>query len=182
MIFRTNLSTLNIGLMMYGRRAGWQEAEATRKDFNTVLIRQDKKFFTFELSKVIQDAIPLILNCRTIYLFRTISSRNIKTRCIWVDINLAQKTGFKFYQTRSNAFILYDTLPAYCVPKAIMMETGEIIYEKVYASPRPPPKISFKDNWMKELGSEVAGGSEDSQQTQPKNQKPNCKHDETCEE
>ena len=47
-----------------------------------------------------------------------------------------------------------------------MMETGEIIYEKVYASPRPPPKISLKDNWMKELGSEVAGGSEDSQPNQ----------------
>ena len=49
-----------------------------------------------------------------------------------------------------------------------MMETGEITYEKVYASPRPPPKISFKDYWMKELDSEVAGGSEDSQQTQPR--------------
>ena len=36
-----------------------------------------------------------------------------------------------------------------------MMETGEIKYEKVYASPRPPP-----NNWMKELGSEVDGGSE----------------------
>ena len=44
MIFGINLSTLNIGLMMYGR-ARWQEAEETRKDFNTVLIRQDKKFF-----------------------------------------------------------------------------------------------------------------------------------------
>ena len=49
-----------------------------------------------------------------------------------------------------------------------MMETGAIIYEKVYASPPPPPKISFRDNTMKELGSEVAGGSEDSQQTQPR--------------
>ena len=49
-----------------------------------------------------------------------------------------------------------------------MMETGEILYEKVFASPRLPPKMSFKDNWMKELGSEVAGGSEDSQQIQPK--------------
>ena len=48
------------------------------------------------------------------------------------------------------------------------MESGEIISEKVYASPRPPPKIFFKDNWMKELDSEVAGGSEDSQQIQPK--------------
>ena len=26
-----------------------------------------------------------------------------------------------------------------------------IFYEKVYMSPRPPPTISFKDNWMKEL-------------------------------
>ena len=38
-----------------------------------------------------------------------------------------------------------------------MMETGEIKYEKVYASPRPPPKVSLKDNWMKDLDSEVAG-------------------------
>ena len=44
----------------------------------------------------------------------------------WVDIKLAQKKGFKFYQTRSNAIILYDTLQAYCIPKAIMMETGDI--------------------------------------------------------
>ena len=48
------------------------------------------------------------------------------------------------------------------------METGETIYEEVYASHRPPPKISFKDYWMKEFGSEVAGGCEDSQQTQPR--------------
>ena len=32
--------------------------------------------------------------------------------------------------------------------------------------------ISFKDNWMKELGSEVAGGGEDLQQTQPKTKNP----------
>ena len=49
-----------------------------------------------------------------------------------------------------------------------MMVSGEIIYEKVYASLRPPPKISFKDNWMKELDSEVAGSSKDTQRIQPK--------------
>ena len=48
------------------------------------------------------------------------------------------------------------------------MESGVIIYEKVNVSPRPPPTISFKDNWMKELGSEVVGSSKDSQQIQPK--------------
>ena len=62
-----------------------------------------------------------------------------------------------------------------------MMESGEIIYEKVYASRRPPPKISFKDNWMKELDSEVAGGSEDSQQIQPKSKNPIIKNGETRE-
>ena len=93
-------------------------------------------------------------------------SKKHQNTVYWVDIKLAQKKGFTFYQTRSNAIILYDTIPAYCIPKAVMMETGEIKNEKVYASSRPSPKISFKDNWMKEFGSEVAGGSEDSQQTQ----------------
>ena len=37
----------------------------------------------------------------------------------------------------------------------------EIIYEKVFLSPRPLPRISFKDNWMKELDSEVDGSSKD---------------------
>ena len=55
------------------------------------------------------------------------------------------------------------------------METGEVIYEKVHMSPRPPPKISLKHDWMKELRSEVARQpegevvqpSESSQSSQP---------------
>ena len=47
------------------------------------------------------------------------------------------------------------------------METGEIIFEKVNESPRPPPKISLRNNWLKEVGSEVAGQAESSQPTQP---------------
>ena len=86
----------------------------------------------------------------------------------WVDIQLAQQKGLKFYQTRSNAINLCDTLPAYRIPKITTTESGEIIYEKVCASLRPPPTISLKDSCMKELDSEVAGGSEDSQQIQPK--------------
>ena len=74
----------------------------------------------------------------------------------WVDTNLALRKGLKFHQTRSNAIILHETLPAYCIPKVVRMETGEIIYEKVYESPRPPPKTSLKHDWMKELGPEVA--------------------------
>ena len=73
-----------------------------------------------------------------------------------VDINLALKKGLKFYQTRSNAIVLHETLPAHCIPKVVRMETGDVINEKVYASPRPPPKISLKHDWKRELGSEVA--------------------------
>ena len=56
------------------------------------------------------------------------------------------------------------------------METGRVIYEKEYASPRPRPKISWKHDWMKELGSEVARQTEGSQPTQPN---PNPNHDRT---
>ena len=49
-----------------------------------------------------------------------------------------------------------------------MMESGEIIYEKENVSPRPPPKTSFKGDWMKELDSEVAGSSKGTQRIQPK--------------
>ena len=102
----------------------------------------------------------------------------------WVDINLALRKGLKFYQTRSNAIILHETLPAYCTPKVVRMETGEVIYEKVYASPRPPPKISLKHDWKRELGSEdaqrpdgqVVQPSRSSQSSRPI---PNPDHDRT---
>ena len=65
-----------------------------------------------------------------------------------------------FYQTRSIAIILHETLPAYCIPKVVKMETGEVIYEKVYKSPRPPPKISLEHECKRKLGSEHAQRSE----------------------
>ena len=70
--------------------------------------------------------------------------KNYKTRCIgsiyilhqntvfWVDIKLAQKKGLKFYQTRSNAILLYNTLPACCIPKVVVMESEEIVFEKSF--------------------------------------------------
>ena len=73
----------------------------------------------------------------------------------WVDINLAMKK-LTFYQTRSNAIILHETLPAFCIPKVVRMETGEVLNEKVCMSPRLPPKISLKHDWKRELGSEHA--------------------------
>ena len=109
--------------------------------------------------------------------------KHLNTVC-WVDINLALKKGLKFYQTRSNAIILCDTLPAYCIPKVVRMETGEVLHEKVYASPRPPPKISLKHDWMKDLGREVAQRPDGQvvqqiQSSQSNQPDPNPDHDRT---
>ena len=78
----------------------------------------------------------------------------------WVDIDLAIRKVLTFYQTRSNAIILQGTLPAYCIPKVVRLKTGEVLYEKSYVSPRPPPKISLRHDhdWTRgndELGSTV---------------------------
>ena len=86
----------------------------------------------------------------------------------WVDINLAQRKGLKFYQTRSNEVILYDTLPGYCFPRAFVMKSEEIIYQKVYVSPRPPPTISKKKIWTCDFDSDVARSSKDIQRIEPK--------------
>ena len=78
----------------------------------------------------------------------------------WVDIDLAISEGLTFYQTRSNAIILQGTLPAYCIPKVERLNTGEVLYERPYLSPRPPPKISLRHDhdWTRgkvQLGSTV---------------------------
>ena len=59
----------------------------------------------------------------------------------WVDVNLAIQKGLTFYQTRSDAIILQGTFPAYCIPKVVRLKTGEVLHERPYLSPRPPPNI-----------------------------------------
>ena len=68
----------------------------------------------------------------------------------WVDINLAIREGLTFYQTRSNAIILQGTLPAHCIVKVERLKTGEVLYERPYLSPRPPPKISLRHDHQRE--------------------------------
>ena len=236
---------------MYGR-AKCKEAEATRRDFNNVLTRQDKKFFYLRglqghsrrnpIDPSLQDNVLIpdnffqyIYNIGCAINLHSITnsglipagqnpSRERQTVIVtavnpmnkehkdpykldltkprlasyekkwkrhqdtvyWVDIQLARRKGLKFYQTRSKAIILYDTLPAYCISKVIVMKSAEIIYQKVYVSPRPPPKKSFKDNWMCDLDSDIAGNSKDTQRIQPKPKtqlsstgRPVCGHEST---
>ena len=43
----------------------------------------------------------------------------------WCNLKLAQRKGLQFYQTRSHAVVLYDTLPAVCIEEAIRMKPKE---------------------------------------------------------
>ena len=77
----------------------------------------------------------------------------------------------KRIQIQSNKIeriILHDTLPANGISKVVVMKSENIIYQEENVSPRPPPKISYKDNWMCDLDSDVAESSKDTQRIQPK--------------
>ena len=54
----------------------------------------------------------------------------------------AQERGLQFYQTRSNAVVLYDTLPAEFVEKAICMKTKERLYQRESERPRVVLKVN----------------------------------------
>ena len=73
---------------------------------------------------------------------------------------LAIKKGLTFYQTRSNAIILQETLPAYCIPKVVRMETGEVLYEKSIHVTSTSAKDLTEARMEREMGSEHAQRSE----------------------
>ena len=79
----------------------------------------------------------------------------------WIDIDHGIiKEGLKFYQTKSNAIILQGVLPPSCIMRAERLKGGEPLYKRQYLSPRPPPKISLRNDldWAKrddDLGSTV---------------------------
>ncbi len=151
-------STTNSGLIR-----GGQILSKRQTVFFTSVAPMNKEYR--DSNKIDLEAPRLAHTCRQ-------RGRNIKTQCIGSTSDLLKRKDLSSIKQDRTQSSFTTRFPAYCIPKAIMTETGEIIYEKVFASPRMPQKISFEDNWMKELGSEVAGGSEDSQQTQPKTKNP----------
>ena len=129
--------------------------------------RQTEFFTAVNPNKNHQDPIELDLTKRRLASYKQKWKVHQDT-VYWVDIQLAQRNGMKFHQTRSNAVILNDTLPAYCLSKAIVMKSEEIKNQKVYVSPRPPPTISNKINWTCDLDSDVARSSKDIQRIELK--------------
>ena len=150
-IFRIHSNNLFIGLMADGKHVWQQEEEINRKRFqyctddfrNKCLFPSSSRTFrTQSYWSFITGQCYYSEQLVPAYMHK--AWKKHQNTVYWVDIRPAQKKGLKFYQTRSNAIILHETLPAYCIPKVVRMETGEVIYEKVYMSPRPPSQISLK--------------------------------------
>ena len=55
----------------------------------------------------------------------------------WCNLKQAQKRRLQFYQTWPHA-IVYNTLPATCMQRAVCMKTKEELYHRVCQSPRLP--------------------------------------------
>ena len=77
--------------------------------------------------------------------FYTNTWRPHQNTVFWCNLMLAQKKGCQFYKTRSHAIVLYNTLPAICIEKAVCMKTKEELCHKVYQSPRLP-RVILKPN------------------------------------
>ena len=52
-----------------------------------------------------------------------------------INLKLAQERGLQFYQTRSHAVVLYNTLFAAWIEKAVCMKTKDELYRKVRLTP-----------------------------------------------
>ena len=74
-----------------------------------------------------------------------------------VDISLAVEKGFDILSDLDRMRSSFKKHFQLIVSRKLLgCETGQVIYENVYMSPRPPPKISLKHKWKRELGSEHA--------------------------
>ena len=64
--------------------------------------------------------------------------KHFQDTVFWCNLKLAQQRGLQFDQSRSNAVVLYDTLPAQLIKKVICMKTKDQLYqeERVILRPR----------------------------------------------
>ena len=106
-------SIMNSGLISGGQNLG--------KERQTV-------FFTAvnPMNKEHKDPHEIDLNAPRLAWYKQKKWKIHQDTMYWVDRQLARQKGLKFYQTRSNATIFYATLPAYCIPKVVVMDSGEI--------------------------------------------------------
>ena len=62
--------------------------------------------------------------------------KHLQNTLNWCKLLPTQERGLRFDQTRSNAVVLYDTLPAEFMEKAVCIKTGEQLHQRESERPR----------------------------------------------
>ena len=88
-----------------------------------------------------------------------------RTQFFWCSLKLAQQRGLQICQTRLNAVILFDTLPAELLRKAICMKTKDQLYQRESVILRPRVVLkSYSHSDSQDLLVQEARSSWESQQ------------------
>ena len=61
----------------------------------------------------------------------------------WINLARAQDKGLQFWQTRSNAVIVHNSVPTDCIFKVISQRGERTLFQRL-STPRPAPKIVLK--------------------------------------
>ena len=64
-----------------------------------------------------------------------------------INLARAQDKGLRLWQTRSNAVIVYNSVPADCIDKMISRKGERTLFERL-STPRPAPKIVLESAWQ----------------------------------
>ena len=89
------------------------------------------------------------------------------------NLKIGQKKGLTFYQTRFNAIILRNTLPAACIGKVVVMNSEEVLKNKICESPRSPRKVVRILAWHE-------GRKDTSNSDERQSSVSSCQHRATC--
>ena len=65
-----------------------------------------------------------------------ITWKRFQNKVFLCNLEVVKERGLQFYQTRSHAVVLYNTLPAACIEKAVCMKTTDELYQEVRLTPR----------------------------------------------
>ena len=84
--------------------------------------------------------------------------KHLQNTVCWCKLLPAQEKGLRFYQTRSNAVVLNDTLPVEFIEKAVFMKTGEQLYQRERARPLVVPRANSRCG-LQDLPSQEARSS-----------------------
>ena len=75
----------------------------------------------------------------------------------WVNLARAQDEGLQFWQTRSDAIVVYCSVPPECIHKVISRNGVRVLFERL-ATRRPPPKVVLK-SWQTQKQQQDTSGS-----------------------